>query len=131
MINRSTIQNTAVVLFAIGLAVVSSPSRAGEAAVLDATVTAAANGTYSISASIYHKDDGWSHYADKFDVLSPNGKVIATRVLYHPHVDEQPFTRSIADVQVPIGVTELTIRAHCLVHGDGKRIFQVKLPRRK
>jgi len=104
---------------------------AGEAAVLDATVIANANGTYGVSASIFHKDEGWSHYADKFDVLTPNGKVIGTRVLYHPHVNEQPFTRTLGSVQVPVGVTEIIVRAHDLIHGDGKRTFRVKLPPRK
>lgn len=111
--------------------VMTAPTLAGEAAALDATVTANANGTYAVSATIYHKDEGWDHYADKFDVLTPNGTVIATRILYHPHVDEQPFTRSIGNVQVPVGVTEIIIRAHDSEHGDGERTFTVKLPRRK
>jgi len=120
-----------VISVMIGFPFMISGAHAGEAAVLDATVIANPNGTYAVSATIFHKDEGWSHYVDKFDVLTPAGKVIATRILFHPHVNEQPFTRSIADVQVPIGVTEITIRAHDLVHGDGARTFKVKLPRRK
>jgi len=104
---------------------------AGKASVLDATVIANANGTYSVSASVFHKDEGWAHYADQFDVLTTQGQTIATRVLYHPHVNEQPFTRSIGNVQVPIGETEIVIRAHDSVHGDGDRTFTVKLPPRK
>ena len=108
-----------------------SLAQAGKAAVLDATVTANPNGTYGISATVFHKDDGWSHYADKFDILTPDNRVIATRVLYHPHVGEQPFTRSIGNVQVPVGITEIVIRAHDNIHGDGERTFTAKLPRRK
>jgi len=111
--------------------VMSSASLAGEPSVLDATARANANGTYSVSATIFHKDEGWKHYADKFDVIDSNGNVLATRVLYHPHVDEQPFTRSLSNVTVPVGETSVVIRAHDLVHGYGKRTFTLKLPRRK
>ena len=110
---------------------ISAASIAGEPSVLDATVRANTNGTYAISATLFHKDEGWKHYADKFDVLDASGKVLASRILYHPHVDEQPFTRSIANVTVPVGTTSVVIRAHDLVHGDGKRTFTLKLPRRK
>jgi hypothetical protein len=65
-------------------------------AVIDATVTANPDGTYAFSATLKHGDTGWDHYADKFEVLGPGGKVLGTRVLYHPHVNEQPFTRSLS-----------------------------------
>ncbi|MDD9875908.1 MAG: hypothetical protein OXR84_00540 [Magnetovibrio sp.] len=108
-----------------------APAAADQASVLDATVTANGDGSYSFSATVRHGDTGWKHYADKFEVLGPDGKVLGTRVLYHPHVDEQPFTRSLGRVQIPIGVTEVTIRAHDKVHGDGKRTFKLKLPPRR
>ena len=130
--NISSFIRSLSVALAIISSVLGSPGAfAGQPSVLDATVSANANGTYAVSATIFHKDEGWSHYADKFDVLTPDGKVIATRTLFHPHVDEQPFTRSIGNVQVPVGVTEIVIRAHDLVHGDGERTFKIKLPRRK
>ncbi len=126
LVDQFIISTIAIVSF-----LVPSLAIAGEVSVLDATVIANAKGTYAVSATIYHKDEGWTHYADKFDVLTPAGEVIATRVLYHPHVDEQPFTRSVANVQVPVGDTEITIRAHDSVHGDGERTFTLKLPKRK
>jgi hypothetical protein len=115
----------------LGIILTAAGAVAGEASVLDATVIANPKGTYAISATIFHKDEGWSHYADKFDVMTTDGKVLATRVLYHPHVNEQPFTRSIANVQVPVGVTEIIVRAGDSEHGDGERTFKLKLPRRK
>ena len=115
----------------LGAWLITNPGWAGEASVLDVTVVADANGTYAVSATIFHKDEGWNHYANKFEVLTPEGLVIATRVLYHPHVNEQPFTRSVANVQVPVGVTEIVVRAADNVHGDGERTFTVKLPARK
>ncbi len=115
----------------LSLFAVATASRAGEPSVLDATARANANGTYSISATIFHKDEGWKHYADKFEVLGNDGTVLATRILYHPHVDEQPFTRSISNVTVPVGATSVVIRSHDLIHGNGSRTFALNLPRRK
>ena len=37
---------------------------------------------------------GWEHYANKWDVVGPDDTILGTRVLLHPHVNEQPFTRS-------------------------------------
>ena len=107
------------------------PAWAGEASVLDATAVANSNGTYTISATIAHADTGWKHYADKFEVLASDGAVLGTRVLYHPHVDEQPFTRSLGNVRVPAGVTSVIVRAADNVHKAGKKTFTVKLPGRK
>ena len=109
----------------------ASHSRAGEASILDATAEAYANGTYTISATVFHKDEGWKHYADKFEVLDTNGQIIATRVLYHPHENEQPFTRTISNVAVPVGSQSVIIRAHDSVHGYGARTFTLELPPRK
>ena len=117
-------------IFAI-CAVVPTSLVAGEAAVLDATARANPDGTYAISATIAHADTGWEHYANKWEVVGPNGQVIDTRTLFHPHVGEQPFTRSLARVVIPIGVTEVTIRAYDSVHEDGPRTFTLKLPPRK
>lgn len=114
-----------------GLALVATPVFAGPTSVLDASVSANADGTYSFSATLTHRDEGWKHYADKWEVMTPDGKVIGTRTLFHPHVEEQPFTRSLARVEVPIGVTEVIIRGYDNVHGAGDRTFTVKLPPRR
>ncbi len=76
-----------------------------------------------------HDDTGWDHYADKWDVMAPNGTVLGTRTLYHPHVEEQPFTRSLSGVRIPDGVTSVIVRAHDLEHGYGGKEFSVKLGR--
>lgn len=104
---------------------------AGEAVVVNATASPSPNGTYTIAATIAHADTGWKHYANKFEVLAPDGKILGTRVLYHPHVDEQPFTRSLGNVRVPAGVTSVIVRASDNVHEAGKKTFTVKLPGRK
>ncbi len=113
-------------------AVFSVPSaQADKARVLKATASANVGGSYTFSATVAHADTGWKHYADKFEVLAPDGKVLGTRILYHPHVDEQPFTRGLGGVQVPAGLTEVIVRASDNVHKAGRVTFTVKLPPRR
>jgi len=100
---------------------------AGQAIVIAAKATSNANGTYAFTVTIRHGDEGWDHYADRFDVLDPSGKVLGRRVLFHPHVDEQPFTRSLSGVKVPKSLTTVYIRAHDKVHGDSKKLFELKI----
>ena len=88
-----------------------------------------APGVYTIIAEVEHADDGWDHYADAWQVLTPDGKVIATRELAHPHMNEQPFIRSLSGVEIPDGVAEITVRARDLVHGFGGREVTVRVPR--
>lgn len=109
----------------------SLPVVAGPPAVLDVKASPNGDGSYSFSVTIKHKDTGWKHYANKFDVMTLDGKTLGTRVLYHPHVNEQPFTRSLGRVEVPIGINEVVVRAHDLVHKYGKRTMTVKLPPRR
>lgn len=86
-------------------------------------------GGYRFDVTLRHADTGWDHYADAWEVLGPDGTVLAKRVLLHPHVDEQPFTRSLAGVKIPAGIARVRIRAHDSVHGYGGREMEVALPR--
>ncbi len=71
--------------------------------------------------TIRHHDTGWKHYVNRYEILDMTGKILATRVLYHPHVDEQPFTRSLGEVTIPEGTQRIRVRAHDMVHGYGKK----------
>jgi hypothetical protein len=73
--------------------------------------------TWRISVTLRHPDTGWDHYADGWEVLTLDGVSLGTRVLAHPHVTEQPFTRSLGGITVPAGVTMLVIRARCNIDG--------------
>jgi len=79
--------------------------------------------------AVRHDDEGWDHYADAWEVLAPDGAVLATRVLRHPHVGEQPFTRDLQGVEVPSGLTRVRIRARDSVHGLGGAEVEVALER--
>lgn len=92
---------------------------AGEADVVGATARETGAGLWTISVTVRHADAGWDHYADRWEVLSLTGDVLATRVLLHPHENEQPFTRSLPGVALPPGTKAVIIRAHDSVHGYG------------
>lgn len=108
---------------------VAKPAMAGEADVVSAEATPAGDGTWRFSVTVRHEDEGWDHYADAWEVLAPDGSVLAVRVLHHPHVDEQPFTRTLSGVEIPETLTSVTVRAHDSVHGYGGAEVTVSLPR--
>ena len=91
---------------------------AAEADVVAVKVTQLEGNQYRIDVTVKHADTGWDHYANAWQVLDEKGKVIGERVLYHPHVDEQPFTRSLT-LKIPTGVKKITIRAKDSVHEFG------------
>jgi len=99
---------------------------AGEADVIEVNARPTGEGLYSFNVTIKHADEGWNHYADKWDVVSPDGSVLGTRTLYHPHVDEQPFNRDLSGVKIPEGIARVTVRAHDSVHGYGGKTVTVK-----
>jgi hypothetical protein len=102
---------------------------AGEADVLDVQVSHDGEGTWLFDVTVSHEDSGWKHYADRWDVVAPDGSVLASRILYHPHVTEQPFTRSLPGVKIPETIGHVTVRAHDSVHGYGGKEITVELPR--
>jgi len=101
----------------------------GEADVLKAEIQAGADGRYAITVTLLHADEGWDHYADRWEVLGSEGRVIATRELAHPHVNEQPFTRSLRGIELPEGLERVTIRAHDSRHGYGGKTLELEVPR--
>lgn len=109
--------------------ILASAARADEANVVAVEVHAEAGGTYRFDVTVQHADEGWKHYADRWEVMDPGGRVLATRVLHHPHVEEQPFTRSLGGVHVPDGVERVLVRARDSVHGYGGRTREAELPR--
>ena len=97
---------------------------------VSAKAFAETNGTFRIEVAVRHADSGWEHFADRWEVLAPDGKVLGTRVLLHPHDDEQPFTRDLGGVRVPAGIRRVVIRVHDKVHGWGSKTVDVELPGR-
>ncbi len=108
------------------LVMAAGPVLAGEAEVVEATATKSGGG-WRFDVTIAHGDTGWDHYADGWAVLLEDGTELGYRVLAHPHVSEQPFTRSLSGVIVPEGVNEVFIRADDSVHGEATALFAVPL----
>lgn len=113
----------------IAVTLATLPASAGPADVLSANAHCSVDSVCSFDVTIRHTDQGWNHYADRYEVVGPEGEVLAKRVLQHPHVGEQPFTRSLAGVRIPASVGEVTIRAHDSVHGLGGAEVKVRIER--
>ncbi len=105
-----------------------SPTFAGEADVIDVQVSKSDTKTYTFEVTISHKDTGWEHYANKWEILGGNEEILGTRILHHPHVNEQPFTRTLSGVEIPKSIKTVTIRAHDSEHGYGGKVVRVELP---
>lgn len=114
-----------VLAFALGLCL-ALPALADQAKVEGATARKSGN-SWTFEVTIRHPDTGWDHYADGWAVLAPDGTQLGYRELHHPHENEQPFTRSLSDVQVPPGLSEVMIRAHDSVHGWSDATYTVRL----
>jgi hypothetical protein len=106
----------------------------GNADVLHVRAVEVPDGSWTFHVTVEHPDTGWDDYADGWDVLTPDGTAIKpdpdspfTRLLLHPHENEQPFTRSQSGIVIPEGVTEVRVRAHDLVDGYGGRQVLVDL----
>jgi hypothetical protein len=113
---------------------VPSDQGQGNADVLYVKAVLADDGTWTFHVTVSHPDTGWEDYADGWDVVAPDGTVLKpdpdspfTRLLLHPHENEQPFTRSQSRVTIPPDVTQVRVRAHDLVDGFGGREVVVDL----
>ena len=78
------------------------------------------DGSWRFDVTVEHRDEGWDHYADLWQVVHPETlELYGERVLLHPHDNEQPFTRSQSGIVIPDGQTLVLVRARCQVHGFG------------
>ncbi|MEJ1363486.1 MAG: hypothetical protein RPU64_13725 [Candidatus Sedimenticola sp. (ex Thyasira tokunagai)] len=112
----------------ISTVMLSGAVMAGQADVLKLTAEKTGLHSYRFDVTVRHADSGWSHYADRWEILGPEDKVLAVRVLHHPHVDEQPFTRSLGSIKLPANLTWVRARAHDKRHGYGGRRVTISLP---
>lgn len=103
------------------------PALAGDADVLKVDVSCNSDSICRFDVTVKHDDEGWDHYANKWEVLSPEGEILATRELAHPHDNEQPFTRSLQKVRIPSDLQEVVVRAHDSRHAYGGKEVVVKL----
>ena len=102
---------------------------AGEVEIVYANLKSEGNNKWRIAITLRHQDTGREHFADYWRVVGEDGKVIATRKLGHPHVDEQPFTRALSGVKIPPELRYVYIEAHDNVHGWSSDRLEVELDR--
>lgn len=106
-----------IAAFATGLAV---PAAADKPIAVKARIIKLNKTSYEFYVTVQHEDTSWEHYVDRWEVIGPKGKVVGTRVLYHPHIGERQFTRSLRGVTIPAGVEHVIIRVHDKIHGYGR-----------
>ncbi len=82
---------------------------------------------WQVDVTLKHADSGWDHYANAWRIVDESGKELAKRVLAHPHVDEQPFTRSLFSAKIPQKTTIVYIEARDTVHGWSSQRVRVDL----
>jgi len=87
--------------------------------------------SWTVDATLQHADTGWQHYADAWRVVDEKGSVLGLRTLFHPHVDEQPFTRSLGDIKIPPHLTIVFVEAHDKVHGWSTEKIRVDLNKKQ
>ena len=75
-------------------------------------------GALELVVGIESPDAGCEQYADWWELVDGDGRLIYRRILRHSHVDEQPFVRSGGPVDVDPDRT-LWVRAHMHPTGYG------------
>ena len=108
------------------LAVLPSMARADPAEIVGAEARADPSG-WTVAVTLRHGDTGWEDYADGWRLVSRDGDVLATRALAHPHVDEQPFTRSLSGLDLPQGEAVFVESSTSVTSWSGAR-FRLPIP---
>lgn len=89
------------------------------AQIQDVKAIQSSDGSWCFYTAVRHNDEGWEHYADGWQVIDFKGNELGVRPLAHPHENEQPFTRSQCNIQIPKELTKVIVRAKCNKHGFG------------
>ncbi len=112
----------------LSLLVLPIISLAGEADVLSVKVSNLGGNFYRFDVTVQHTDEDWNHFAKAYEVLAVDGTLLGSRILRHPHINEQPFTRSLT-ITIPEQYHRVTIRAYDLVHEYGGKEFTLNINR--
>ena len=100
---------------------------AGEANVLKVEFEKTGDGYLTVSVTVQHDDEGWEHYADRWEILDMEGNLLDQRILRHPH-SAAPFSRSLPRAKLPKGIKKIRVRAHDNVHDYGGKEMTVLVP---
>ncbi len=97
-------------------------------AVLAAELRREGDETWSLDVTISSEYDSPERYADGWRVVTPEGDVLGEHELTHDHADEQPFTRTQTDLEIPKSVSTVTIEGHDTENGYGGATLDVDVP---
>lgn len=104
---------------------------ANEVDIVDVKATQQKDKSWRFNVTLKHADEGWDHYANEWQILAPDNKILGTRTLYHPHVNEQPFTRSLSGIKIPADIKTVRIIAKDTVHGLSTKVVELNLNSQK
>ena len=122
-----TIKTINTLLFSLFFLSITVVSNANEVEVFNIKATQEKDKTWNFDVTLKHADQGWDHYANEWQIIGPNNKILGTRTLYHPHVNEQPFTRSLGGVKIPSGIKTVRVIAKDTVHGLSHKAAEIEL----
>ncbi|MBF9043531.1 hypothetical protein HKCCE4037_09340 [Rhodobacterales bacterium HKCCE4037] len=111
----------------IALLLLTLPAHADPAEIVGIEAARNPDG-WRFAVTITHADTGWDDYADGWRVELADGTIVGERPLAHPHVDEQPFTRSTSGVAIPEGTMQVFIRTRTSVEGWAETTTIFDLP---
>jgi hypothetical protein len=102
-------------------------ANANNVTILAAAIFHQSHGEYLVNVKLQHQDNGWEHYADEWRLVDAQGNILGSRVLLHPHVEEQPFTRALSNVKLDDSLGTIYVEAHDKEHGWSKQKLEIDL----
>ena len=105
-----------------------APVAFADPAVIESVHASQRGGLWTFDVTISHADTGWSHFSDAWRILDKDGNQLAIRELIHPHVDEEPLTRSLSGIELPDGITSVDIQTRDTQSGwhSNKKTVQLR-----
>lgn len=117
----------ALLFFAYLLPNIFPVANANNVTILAAAIFHQSHGEYLVNVKLQHQDSGWEHYADEWRLIDAQGNILGSRVLLHPHVEEQPFTRALSNVKLDGSLGNIYVEAHDTEHGWSKQKLEIDL----
>lgn len=84
---------------------------------------------FDFRVTILSNDTGPDYHADAFEVVAPDGRVLGRHEMKQPSQDEQPFTRVLENLKVPVNIQRVTVRVHHKPRGYDGQTVSIQLPR--
>jgi hypothetical protein len=105
---------------------ISNASLANDVEIVKVMIEPSAH-RWTFHVTLKHDDTGWKHYADGWRIVDEDGNELGFRKLWHPHENEQPFTRTLASVLIPKDKNIIYVEAHDKVHGWSKQRVRINM----